>query len=180
MNEIHFGEKLRDICGAFGKAYPATHVCNSIFRRIKELPDGFMDYAAERLENQPDLPRNLGYHLRHVLWPEYLDKNPGLRAPEENKGCKFCAPGIPGFFWAYESNGKSYMLKCCCNQRRDLEHLEGWTPAMAEARGLLLVDPTHRQGQQHMPAAARAAIGYNEKPRPAHVREREYVGTASW
>ena len=180
MNEIIFAEKLRSICGAFGKAYPAKHVCDSIFKRVESLPDGFMDYATERLENQPDLPRNLGYHLRHVLWPEYLEKNPGLRAPEETNGCKFCTPGMPGFFWAYESTGKRYMLKCCCNQRHDLEHMEGWTPAMAESRGLFLTDPTHRQGQQFMPAAARAAIGHSEKPRPAHVREREYADTASW
>lgn len=180
MNEIHFGEKLREIYGAFGKAYPAAHVCKSILKRVASLPDGFMDFALEQLENQPDMPKNLGHHLRHVLWPEYLDKNPGLRAPDAQHGCRQCSPDTPGFFWAYDGDGKRYTLKCSCNGRKDLEHIQAWTHAMVLDGGKYLADPTAPAALEYLPPAARTAIGHTEPARPEHVREREYADTASW
>ena len=180
MNEVIFAEKLRGICGAFGKPYPAKHVCHSIFKRVESLPDGFMDFAAERLENQPDLPKNLGYFLRHVLWPEYLDKNPGLRAPDAQHGCRQCSPDTPGFFWAYDGDGRRYSLKCSCNGSKAFEHVQAWTHAMVLDSGKYLTDPTAPEAPEYLPPAARAAIGHSEKPRPSHAREREYAESGNW
>lgn len=182
MNKFHFSDKLRGIYATFGKAYPAAPVAEAIFRRVEAMPDGFMDYALERLENQPDMPKNLGYHLRHVLWPEYLEKHPRLKATESQSRCNNCSPDMAGFFWAWEADGKCYCLKCACNSRPDLAHIQSWTPRMALDAGLRLSDPAAdgRAAPRHLPPAARKAVGHSEKPRIEHLREAAYADAENW
>ena len=181
MNEFHFGNKLREICGAFGKPYPAKHVCDAIFRRVDSLPDGFMDYALERLENQPDIPKNMGFHLRHVLWPEYLEKHPGLKAKEQQRRCNNCSPDLDGFFWAWDADGKRYCLKCACNARPDMAHIQAWTRRQAVDAGMTLSGPSQAgQKPAYLPPAARKAIGHTETPRTDHLREVAYADAENW
>ncbi|MGE9985390.1 hypothetical protein [Desulfovibrio sp. SGI.169] len=182
MNKFHFSNKLRGIYAAFGKAYPGTSVAEAIFKRVESMPDGFMDYALERLENQPDMPKNLGYHLRHALWPEYLEKHPQLKATESQGGCHNCSPDMPGFFWAWEADGKRYCLKCACNPRSDLAHIQPWTPRMAVDAGLRLSDPAMdgHAAPRYLPPSARKALGHKETPRSDHLREAAYADAENW
>lgn len=182
MNKFHFSNKLRDIYAAFGKAYPAMHVAEAIFKRIESMPDGFMDYTLERLENQPDMPKNMGYHLRHVLWPEYLGKHPQLKAMESQERCNNCSPDLIGFFWAWDQDGKSYCLKCACNSRPDMAHMQAWTPRMAVDAGLRLNDPAAdgQTGARYLPLSIRKAIGHDEKPRTDHAWEAAYADAENW
>ena len=180
MNKEKFTAHLQSIYAAFGKAFPSNPVALSIWKRVQDLPDGFMEYAVGRFENSTSFPTNPGFELRRVLWPEYLDKNPHLRARESMHGCRQCSPDTPGFFWAYETNGKRYSLKCSCNGRKDFEHVQAWTHAMALDSGLYLHDPTAPEVPEYLPPAARAAIGHTEQARPDHVRELEHAETARW
>lgn len=182
MNEYHFCGNLREIYAVFGKAYPAKHISDAIFRRVETMPDGFMDYALERLENQPDMPRNMGYHLRHVLWPEYLEKHPELRAGEGRRRCNNCSPDLLGFFWAWDVDGKRYCLKCACNDRPDVAHMQAWTPRMAVDADMTLSDPltAGSENRAYLSPAVRTAIGHSEKPRAEHVREVTYADAENW
>ena len=182
MNNSHFCGKLREIYAAFGKGYPVAHISDAIFRRIDSLPDGFMDYALDRLENQPDMPRNMGYHLRHVLWPEYLEKHPELKTGDKMRRCNNCSPDLIGSFWAWDADGKRYCLKCACNSRPDMAHIQAWTPRMAVDAGMTLSDPGTGRAQDsaYLPPAARKAIGHTERPRASHIREVAYADAENW
>ena len=182
MNNSYFCSRLRDIYATFARGYPAAGISEAIFRRVESMPDDFMDYALERLENQPDMPKNMGYHLRHVLWPEYLEKHPQLRATESSGRCNNCSPDLIGFLWAWDADGKRYCLKCACNSRPDLAHMQAWTPRMAVDAGLRLSDPATGTGtaQRYLPPAARKAIGHSEKPRTDHLREAVYGDAENW
>ena len=133
MNESYFYEKLRMIYGTFGKAFPAEHIRDAIFRRVEDLPDAFMDFALKRLENQESLPANLGMHLRQLLWPDYLEKHPRLKA--KDKACPDCDPALPGLFWAWDAKGFRYRQKCACNHDPGFGHIQGLTRRQVEARG---------------------------------------------
>ena len=141
MDRQNFTYWLQRVYAAFGKT-PNAATMSAVFRRVDGLPDGFFEYAAERLEDREALPVNLGRELRRVLWPEYLEKNPGLRAREQRQGCRECAgSGMPGILWAYGPDGHRYACPCVCNNNPGLAHLRHWTRREIEAAGLTLRDP---------------------------------------
>lgn len=177
MDRQGFTYWLQRIYAAFGKT-PNAATMSAVFRRVDGLPDGFFEYAAERLEDRETLPGNLGRELRHVLWPEYLEKNPQLRA--RTVGCRDCDPEMPGFFWAWDATGYRLLCKCACNQDRRLENVQAWTRKQAQEAGLLLADPGVQAAPRTLPAAARKALGHADQPRPEHVAQREYSNAGGW
>lgn len=179
MTEFVFCEKLREIYAVFGKPYPPKHVSDSIFRRVSSFPDGFMDYALTKIENQTDLPRNIGLYLCSDVWPEYRSKNPQVQA--RVYACRDCAPEMPGFFWAWDSTGYRMVCKCACNQDKRFESIQPWTRKQAQESGLLLADPTATESEpQYLPPSAKKAIGHTEAPRRDHIAQREYSDADVW
>lgn len=179
MDRQNFTYWLQRVYAAFGKT-PNAATMSAVFRRVDGLPDGFFEYAAERLEDREALPVNLGRELRRVLWPEYLEKKPGLRAREPQPGCNQCAGGMPGIIWAYGHDGHRYALPCVCNSLPSLAHLRHWTRREVEAAGLSLFDSTmpvqaggNAQSLQR-PAVGEVADG-RARERMRHLPEQERV-----
>jgi len=169
MDKVRFAEWIRGVYAAFGKAAPAQGVMAAVYRRIDGLPDGFLAFAAEQLEDRDSLPANLGRELRRVLWPEYLEKNPELRAREQPRGCRECAGSPdPGIIWAWSRDGHRYALPCVCNTVPSLAHIQHWTLADVEAADLLLYDPLAPEVPERV-TRRRVAVGQVEDNR---ARER--------
>lgn len=141
MEKLQFANWMQALYANFGKAAPSNAVLLAVYRRIESLPDGFLAFAAEKLEDYTTLPVNLGRELRRILWPEYLGRHPELRARDEERCCRNCSPDVPGFFWAYEPNGKRILCKCVCNTAA-FEFMPAMTHAHACELGLSLTDPT--------------------------------------
>lgn len=101
MNEAVFTQSLRDIYAAHGKRMPEGAVKDAIYKRVHELPEGFMAYAVSRLEDVTSLPTNLGYHLLRELWPEYRAQHPEIRSVQDRACCPLCITGFPGWRRVY-------------------------------------------------------------------------------
>lgn len=180
MDRQSFTYWLQRIYAAFDKT-PTAGTMSAVFRRVDGLPDGFFEYAAARLEDRESLPRNLGRELRHVLWPEYLEKNPQLRA--RTVACRDCDLATPGFFIAWDAKGKSWFFKCACNQDRRHENEQAWTRRQAQEAGYSLTLPGVEDAPEKsrsLPASARKVLGYAESPRREHVAQREYSNAGGW
>jgi hypothetical protein len=143
MNYDCFEEKLREIYAVHGKKYPEGPTANAVWERVKNLPDEFMGYCLERFRDEERLPGNMGLVFQR-LWPEYLDKTPGLRSPRRDEGCDNCRNGgaVPGLFFIHDPRGgHRYCVKCVCNTLSSLSHMPGWTRERAIERGYLPHDP---------------------------------------
>lgn len=143
MEKFKFSSALGEIYAAFGKALPNPAVVNAIYRRVERLPDDFMAYAVETLQDREDLPKNLGLHLLRTLWPEYLSRHPGLWARGEQYGCDNCRNLKPGngFFFVWDTDGHEKLAKCACNTNPDFASWPALTRYSALKSGLLLTDP---------------------------------------
>lgn len=180
MDRQGFTYWLQRIYAAFGKT-PNAATMSAVFRRVDGLPDGFFEYAAERLEDRETLPVNLGRELRHALWSEYLEKHPERRATPT--ACRDCDAATPGFFIAWDAKGKSWFFKCACNEDRHYENRQPWTRKQALEAGysLTLPDVVDAPEKSHsLPPSARKALGHAERPRPEHVAQREYCDAGGW
>ena len=180
MDRQSFTYWLQRIYAAFGKT-PNAAAMSAVFRRVDGLPDGFFEYAAERLEDRETLPGNLGRELRHVLWPEYLEKHPERRA--RPAACRECDAATPGFFIAWDARGKSALFKCACNQDRRYADRQPWTHKQALEAGYSLTLPGVEDAPEKscsLPSPARKALSHAEQPRPDHVAQREYSNAGGW
>lgn len=139
MEKTIFATWIRDIYATYGKAAPSQAVMGAVYRRIETLPVEFLEYATEQLQDRDALPSNLGRELRHVLWPEYLAKNPSLKAHTVSQGCNSCAGSpSPGIIWAEDTGGHRYAFVCVCNSLPSLAHARHWTRDDIEAQGYRL------------------------------------------
>lgn len=148
MDSLRFAEWMRTLYGTFGKNNPAQHVIHAVYHRVECLPDSFLAYAMERLEDREVLPANLGRELYRVLWPEYRSQHPELVAREDLRGCNACRTSMPGFIWGYQADGHRYVFKCRCNDAPQFAHLGAWTPRQIVDAGYLLHDPLAPAGSQ--------------------------------
>ncbi|MDR2056587.1 MAG: hypothetical protein LBQ10_12090 [Desulfovibrio sp.] len=164
MKYEHFESVMEKIYGTFGRKIPEGIVIADVWDRVKSLPDAFMDFAHEKLRDEEKLPGNMGLALQR-LWPEYLDKNPGIRsAHKDNEGCDNCRglPGsLPGMFFVYGPDGHRYAVKCVCSRNASLAHWPAWTRSLALERGYLLHDPnTPPEEAVACPAPAPALLSF--------------------
>lgn len=120
MNKMVFSQCLNEIFSMFGRRMPDQRICAMIFKRVEILPDNFMYFAVSHFEDQEKLPSNMGYYLKRILWPEYLNKNPELRS-NQYSCCPKCIQGMPGYrqVWEYEKTAVGNfwtpkIIRCTC------------------------------------------------------------------
>lgn len=148
MDRNIFRNGLNEIYSFFGRKMPDDRICESIFRRVKSLPDDFMNFVITHFTVQETLPRNMGYYLLRVLWPEYLNKNPDLQA-HENKCCPLCIPELPGWrrVWGTEKTGWGDIVhvplevRCTCGNARNPRNEPIFSEYELLAKGLFLENP---------------------------------------
>lgn len=156
MDRYVFMDGLNEIFSFFGRKMPDNRICESIFRRVKELPPEFMAFAVRHFEDQESLPRNMGYYLSRILWPEYLEKNPGMRA-NEISCCPMCIPELPGWrrAWVEEMTGwgekvyKPVDVRCTCGNARNPRNEAIMDDFELMANGFILENPYNGKYQSN-------------------------------
>ena len=99
MDRILFNTFMDEVFAAFQKPRPRDAVLNVIFKQVESLPDDFVAWAAEQLQDSDKLPLNVGRHLRKTLYPEWLS---GHLAPQ--------AGGLSGDPLCRECRGEGWFL----------------------------------------------------------------------
>lgn len=174
MTLQEFASGIEEIYAIFGKKSPEDKVNEIIYRRVMNLPPEFMTFAVRHFEEQETLPRNMGFYLTKILWPEYLERNPHLKSYEEKQLCPNCLEEMPGFrrVYAKEETAQGVVwvpmeVRCQCgiapNPRNDPIYSD-WD---LEKMGLKLKCPY--PDVQFMAAKWRKVIGHNEEQRPEHL-----------
>lgn len=167
MRRQYFETILEKIYATFGKRLPTENVCDAIFERIKDFPDDFLDYAYRRFQDMPQLPQNLGYCLRRELWPEYLEKNPDLRAGRSYETCPKCIKCMPGYRKAYAPDYSPVIVRCTCGNAPNPNHEPIPTDAELTAKGFYIKRP-YCYRNDDLPLKWRRAIECSDEPRKAH------------
>lgn len=141
MDRPYFFNELRDIYAIHGKNLTDGAVVSAIFRAVENFPNGFMDFAKDKIGDYTSLPSNLGRELRQELWPVFLEKHPQCKTQAQSR-CHECAPDLAGWFWAYGPDMQRKMFKCACNRQRQFEHVSGYTHSAVVRQGYEII---HRQ-----------------------------------
>ena len=125
MKESVFTDSMRRVYAGFGKNMPHQAIQDAAFRRVRDLPDGFMEYAENRLLDEISLPANLGRYLLRELWPYYAAKK-SLEIAKQ--GCPRYEGGWRPVYRPGESYPAGYYV-CPCNtdpRFRDEPKPEDW------------------------------------------------------
>ena len=137
MNEELFCKALRRVFAAFGKRAPSDAVADAVYRRVRDFPDGFIDFFESRLIDRESLPANLGLFLLRELWPEYARGLPEQGRKKPGCGNPECEGGMRRVYFL--NTRETYALApCVCND--DPRHARSWwrraTEAELNRRGL--------------------------------------------
>ena len=173
MTEMVFTQEFGTIYAAFSKNPPTKTMRDTLFKRIEHLPDGFMIYARQQLQELESLPQNLGRYILRHLWPDYLDAHPELRSRRQEYSCSLCNQDTPGFRRVYSADFRECTLrKCPCNHDPRRASAIAWTDDLIHERGLRTARDflEWSKGEMpHLPEKFRDAIGNNEPPRERHA-----------
>lgn len=129
MNYDKFIDGIEEIYATFGKKRPEDQIIQAIYKKIKNLPDSFIDFAVNHFEDEEKLPQNIGHYLFRELWPKYLERNPVMKKSEFSC-CPNCIPDIPGWRKVYkqEKTGwdeliwKPVIVRCACGNALNPRH----------------------------------------------------------
>lgn len=143
MSYDRFFDGIEEIFAAFGKKMPEDRVVQAIYKRVRSLPDGFMDFAVRHFEDEEQLPKNMGHYLLRDLWPEYLSRNPDLKSHEYAR-CEKCDPNLPGWRKVYAQEttgwGESFLtpviVRCACGNAPNPNHERVYSDCELEDAGL--------------------------------------------
>ena len=139
MNQQHFEHCMKDIFSAFGRKEPTGNAIMSIWKRVRNFPDSFMTWAAEKLSYYEKLPGNLSLEIEKNLYPQWRSETG--QPLQERACCHECDTKFPGFFMGYRwhEGGRAYnaTIRCLCNddpafdpmqrKSRDQAEREGWS-----------------------------------------------------
>lgn len=173
-----FFNGMEDIYAAFGKKMPEDKIVQAIYKRVKTLPDAFMDFALKCLEDEEKLPQNLGRYLFRNLWPEYLALHPELKAIEDIACCSKCAPDMPGYrkVWQPElvlgqEDYTPRIIRCTCGNAPNPKKEPIFTDDQLLNMGWLIKSP-YADKYPTMPGKWRNVIGKEGEMRQEH---KEYL-----
>lgn len=166
---------IDDIYAIFGKKIPEDRVILKAYERIKDTPNAFMDYIVKHFENQESLPKNMGYYLNQILWPEFLNKHPEYKQMQKWECCSLCEKGMPGLrrVWKEEITltGKkilnTYIIPCICGNKPNNTNEPILNDSQLIELGYILECPYHYD-EKDLPPAWRKTIGVEFDIRPEH------------
>lgn len=179
MTLQEFTTGIEEIYAIFGKKSSEERVNEIVYRRVMNLPPEFMTFAVRHFEDQESLPRNMGYYLKQILWPEFLDKNPDLRSNQQRACCPNCCPEMPGWrrvfriektalgdFWTPE------IVRCACGNAPNPRGEKVMSDYELVQCGFSLQAPDEYKNRKMSDFLA-SAIGHNEQPRQNHAQALE-------
>lgn len=184
MDLEKFSDGIEEIYAIFNKKMPEDRAKEVVYRRIKDLPPQFMDFAIRHFEDQETLPRNMGYYLKRVLWPEFLDKNPDMKSKTDYSCCPQCLPELPGWrrVWGAEMTGWGELVylplevRCACGNARNPRNEPIMTDDELIAKGFFLENPYGHKKQDAPESWKKGAWDKNIGLEPDTSREhREYT-----
>lgn len=186
MNYDNFYDGIEDIYATFGKKMPETKVLERIYDRVKQLPDGFIDFAAKRVEDLEKLPQNIGMYLLRELWPDYLEKHSELKSRLDLACCPRCCPDLPGWRKIYqpevtgwgEETYKPVIIRCTCGNAPNPNHEKVYQDYELENMGFRLKCP-FRWSRDNLPDYMRSSLGEKEI-RPEHEEYKEKLEYGEW
>ena len=71
MDKTLFDRLIKETYATYGKPDPRPSVLDAAFKQVSELPDDFILWAAEKLQDADRLPANIGRELRKELFPAW-------------------------------------------------------------------------------------------------------------
>ena len=123
MERAKFDRVMNEIFAAFQKSQPRQAVLDVIYDKVADLPDDFIDWAADKIRDEEKLPVNLGRELKR-LWPAFKAETMPACQPDpyanEASGDPNC-PDCKGAGWHYvypigcRPGTAPYAVPCLCN-----------------------------------------------------------------
>ena len=123
MVRATFDDAMDLVFAAFQKPAPRSAVLEAIFKRVSDLPDEFIIWAADALQDEEKLPQNLGRELLR-MYPAWKAENVPACQPDpyanEASGDPNC-PDCRGTGWHYvypigcRPGTAPYAVPCLCN-----------------------------------------------------------------
>lgn len=145
-----FFEGIDRVFAAHGKIRVSAPVKEQIFKRVRDMPDDFMVFAEEELEDYEKLPANLGREIATVLFTAYKNRQQGIALSEITLQCPECDGRQ--YITAYDRipvttpSGKDEhpfrTLHCVCNTQT---HEQRYSKNDIHKAGWLLADPIRRR-----------------------------------
>lgn len=143
MEQNTFKNGMRRIFAAHGKIPPSETVLAVVWERLRDKPDPFMDWAAQKLADCEKLPGNLGLELERALLPQWRAETKGESDSRVYDLCPDCDRQLPGFFyvWSQNPDGTRHMAvqRCLCNSARGLDPLPRKSKAQAQREGRMVM-----------------------------------------
>lgn len=165
MEQAKFKNCVREIYAAHGKTPPTDAVMLAVWKRVEDMPDAFMPWAAVKLSDYERLPANLGLELAKQLYPEWRAET--RKTGPSSSNCPECDPRIPGYFfgWKRDSQGilRSGICRCLCNADPAMGNMPRMSRALADSQGIAVMPvgcpggPAAFEQARFEPAAKEAA-----------------------
>ena len=128
MDKQLFDTLMNETYATYGKPAPRQPVLDAAFKQVEALPDEFMLWAAEQLQDSDRLPANIGRELRKGLYPSWRASQMVAFSEEQvmndlsgDPACPDC--GGKGWHYVWRWNAKpgtaATAIPCLCNMTAD-------------------------------------------------------------
>ena len=124
MDKALFDSKIKETYATYGKPDPRPSVLEAAFKRVADLPDEFIVWAAEQLQDADKLPNNLGRELKKSLFPAWRASQMPTFTNEQYYADMCGDPDCPecrgkGWFYVWKRGAKPgtapTAIPCLCN-----------------------------------------------------------------
>ena len=124
MDRTLFDSLVKETYAAFGKPDPRPAVLAAAYKQVADMPDDFMIWAAEQIQDTDKLPVNLGRDLRKSWYPGWKGSQVQAFTNEQFWNDMCGDPQCPecfgkGWFYAWKRGAKPgtapTAIPCMCN-----------------------------------------------------------------
>jgi len=128
MDEQLFNMKLSETYAAFGKPAPRPAVLSAAYKQVADMPDDFIIWASEQLQDADRLPANVGRELRKSLFPAWKASQMPTFTNEQYYADMCGDPQCPechgkGWFYVWRKGAgpgtAPTAIPCLCNMTAD-------------------------------------------------------------
>ena len=112
MDKTLFDRLVKETYATYGKPDPRPAVLDAAYKHVADMPDDFIVWASERLQDADRLPPNLGRELRKELYPAWKASQMPTFTNEQFYADMCGDPDCPechgkGWFYVWKRGAKS-------------------------------------------------------------------------